>query len=91
LAERFEALRRIIDDPDHYAARLAQRLHRWRGRVERGAIFLQSLCAKAPIAHEAGLPDEDWNPVATAREMALALISVFAGVAAAALGVCDST
>ena len=55
LAERFEALRRVIADHDHYAARLAQRLYAWRGRAERRQLFLNGLCATTPIANEAGL------------------------------------
>ena len=77
LAERFEALRRIIDDPDHYAARLAQRLYAWRGRDERRQLFLYALGAKAPFANEAGLSDEELQPYAEARPMAQALIPVF--------------
>jgi len=82
LAERFEALLRIIDDADHYAARLAQRLHQWRGRTERRQIFLRGLCAKTPVANEAGLQDEDWAHYGGAREMALALLPVFSSPAA---------
>jgi hypothetical protein len=78
LAERFEALRRVIADHEHYAARLAQRLYGWRGRDERRQLFLYGLCAPAPISNEAGLPDDDWTPVADAREIARALIPVFA-------------
>ena len=67
LAERFEALRRIIDDPDHYAARLAQRLYAWRGRDERRQLFLYALGAAAPFANEAGLSDAELQPYAEAR------------------------
>ena len=78
LAERFEALRRVIEDPDHYAARLAQRLYGWRGRDERRQLFLYALCAEAPISNEAGLSDDEWQAFAEARPMARALIPAFA-------------
>ena len=77
LAERFEALRRVIEDADHYAARLAQRLYGWRGRDERRQLFLYDLSAEAPFANEAGLSDEEIQPFAAARPMARALIPGF--------------
>ena len=78
LAERFEALRRVIEDHEHYAARLAQRLYGRRGRDERRQLFLYALCAEAPISNEAGLSDDDWQAFAEARPMARALIPAFA-------------
>jgi hypothetical protein len=92
LAERFEALLRVIQDSDHYAARLAQRLHGWRGRLERRQIFLHGLCAAAPIANEAGLSDAEWSAFAEARTMARALIAVFGDAlsGAPAPNLCDS-
>ncbi len=77
LAERFEALRRVIEDADHYAARLVQRLYGWRGRDERRQLFLYDLSAEAPFANEAGLSDEEIQPFAEARPMARALIPGF--------------
>ncbi len=77
LAERFEALHRVIEDHEHYAARLAQRLYGWRGRDERRQLFLYGLCAEAPISNEAGLSDEEWQAFSDARPMARALIPAF--------------
>ena len=77
LAERFEALRRLIEDHEYYAARLAQRLYGWRGRDERRQLFLYALCAEAQICNEAGLADEQWQIFADARPMARALIPAF--------------
>jgi len=77
LAERFEALRRVIEDHEHYSARLAQRLYGWRGREERRQLFLHGLCAATPIANEAGLPDADWAIYGAARPLAQRLIPVF--------------
>ena len=77
LAERFEALRRVIEDHEHYSARLAQRLYGWRGRDERRQLFLYCLCAEAPISNEAGLSDEEWQIFADARPMARALLPAF--------------
>ncbi len=79
LAERFEALLRVIADPDHYAARLAQRLYLWRGRDERRQLFLYALSAVAPFANEAELSDEELEPYIEARPMARALLPVFSG------------
>lgn len=38
IAKRLEALLRVIEDLDHYAARLAQRLYAWRGREDGGSF-----------------------------------------------------
>ena len=78
LAERFEALRRVTEDHEHYAARLAQRLYGWRGRDERRQLFLYGLCAEAQICNEAGLSDDEWQIFADARPMARALLPAFA-------------
>ncbi len=80
IAERFEALLRVLDDPDYYAERLAARLHFWRGRNESRQSLVRSLCAAAQIANEAGLDDAAWAHFAEAREMAQALAPIFSSL-----------
>ncbi len=81
LAERFEALLRVLDDPDSYAERLALRLYRWRGRAGRRHDLLLSLCAKTSIANEAGLEDSAWDLFGKARAVACALAPMFSSPA----------
>lgn len=47
--------------------------------------------SKSGIANAAGLPDDDWNPFALARDVALALLPVFAGLGPGPPRLRDST
>jgi hypothetical protein len=77
LALRFEAILRVLDDPDGYAARLAHRLHRWRCRPARRQDFLRRLSRPAQIVNEAGLAESHWDFFAGARTLMLEMAPVF--------------
>jgi hypothetical protein len=79
LAEKFEVLLRVIEDPDYYAAKFAARLHRWKGRAQRLEKFVRAMSMKnaMQVFNEAQLEESAFEPAAGSSEMAQNMSPVF--------------
>jgi hypothetical protein len=77
LAVRFEAVLRVLADPDGYAARLALRLHKWRCRPAVRQDLLRALIKAAPIVNEAALDETHWDSFAAARRVMQEMLPLF--------------